>query len=139
MGLARAAEGDTDVQDRFDGRSNAPTSAYTPWTSMPRISRFVSSSSETQAPLLNGNSGLSRKGPSPQAASYYYSLPHHRGARDHHRAAAAAATPCSGEAWFDHEWSSEYLDSERGRMGLDRHQLGRRRSADGVPHPRRAG
>ena len=31
---------------------------------------------ETQPPLLNGNAGVSRKGPPPQAASYYYSLPH---------------------------------------------------------------
>ena len=32
--------------------------------------------SETQASLINGDAGVSRKGPAPQAASYYYSLPH---------------------------------------------------------------
>ena len=65
--------------------------------------------SETQPVLLNGDSGVSRKGPAPQAASYYYSLPHLRvsgsiARRDH-------PDRVTGEAWFDHEWSSEYLDA----------------------------
>jgi predicted secreted hydrolase len=65
---------------------------------------------ETQAPLLNGESGLSRKGPAPSSASYYYSLPHLRVAGVISRRGARAQV--NGEAWFDHEWSSEYLDSE---------------------------
>ncbi|HWJ35769.1 MAG TPA: lipocalin-like domain-containing protein [Steroidobacteraceae bacterium] len=64
----------------------------------------------TQAPLLNGNSGVSRKGPAVQAASYYYSLPHLKVAGSIVR--DGRTTPVSGEAWFDHEWSSEYLDSQ---------------------------
>jgi len=63
---------------------------------------------ETQPMMLNGNAGVSRKGPSPQAASYYYSLPHLRVSGDIRRGKAGARV--TGEAWFDHEWSSEYLD-----------------------------
>jgi predicted secreted hydrolase len=64
----------------------------------------------SQPALLNGDSGVSRKGPSPQAASYYYSLPHMKVAGT----IARIGTPrrVTGEAWLDHEWSSEYLDSE---------------------------
>jgi predicted secreted hydrolase len=65
---------------------------------------------DTQPPLINGLSGVSRKGPAPAAASYYYSLPHMhvsgnitRGGKGDH---------VTGDAWFDHEWSSEYLDPQ---------------------------
>ena len=44
----------------------------------------------------------------------------------------------TGRAWLDHEWSDAYLDPERRRLGLDRHEPRRRRRADGVSHaPRR--
>lgn len=66
----------------------------------------------TQPPLLNGTSGFSQKGPQPQFASYYYSLPQLQttgriaiGAREHR---------VRGVAWFDHEWSSGMFD-ERAR------------------------
>jgi predicted secreted hydrolase len=62
----------------------------------------------TQPELLNGNAGLSRKGPATLAASYYYSLPHVQVAGSIVR--RGAADQVAGEAWFDHEWSSEYLD-----------------------------
>jgi predicted secreted hydrolase len=62
----------------------------------------------TQPPLLNGKDGFSRKGPQPQFASYYYSLPQLRtsgriaiGGREHR---------VQGVAWFDHEWSSRRFD-----------------------------
>ena len=62
----------------------------------------------TQAPLLNGKQGFSQKGPNPQFASYYYSLPQLRtsgriaiGGREHR---------VHGVAWFDHEWSSGMFD-----------------------------
>lgn len=64
----------------------------------------------TQAPLLQGEAGLSRKGPRPESASYYYSLPHLEVsgtiARD------GKARPASGLAWLDHEWSSQYMDDQ---------------------------
>ena len=44
----------------------------------------------------------------PRAASYYYSLPQLRGERrDHDRWTRRTVT---GKAWFDHEWSSDYVD-----------------------------
>jgi predicted secreted hydrolase len=66
--------------------------------------------SETQPALINGDSGVSRKGPESHSASYYYSLPHLRVAGQIWR--NGAKSHVSGEAWFDHEWSSEYLDPE---------------------------
>jgi predicted secreted hydrolase len=62
----------------------------------------------TQPPLLEGTAGVSRKGPDPLAASYYYSLPHLAVTGSIRRQALREAV--TGEAWFDHEWSSEYLD-----------------------------
>ena len=62
----------------------------------------------TQPPLLQGDRGFSRKGPDPLAASYYYSLPQ--------LAVTGAVTvggrtlAVGGQAWFDHEWSSDYVD-----------------------------
>jgi predicted secreted hydrolase len=66
--------------------------------------------SETQTPLINGEDGFSRKGPSEGAASYYYSLPSMRVAGSVSRQGATAKV--TGEAWFDHEWSSQYLDAQ---------------------------
>ena len=64
----------------------------------------------TQPPLLQGESGLSRKGPAPGSASYYYSLPHLKVngtvARDGKPRAVA------GSAWLDHEWSSRYMEKD---------------------------
>jgi len=62
----------------------------------------------TQPPLLQGDRGYSRKGPHAESASYYYSLPHLavRGDIAYGRRKEAV----SGRAWFDHEWSSSYMD-----------------------------
>ena len=65
---------------------------------------------ETQPAMLNGAEGYSRKGPGPDAASYYYSVPHLAVTGTVRRAGHAA--PVRGEAWLDHEWSSQYLDAE---------------------------
>jgi predicted secreted hydrolase len=64
----------------------------------------------TQPPLLQGDAGVSRKGPQPAQASHYYSVPQ----------LAVSGTVTVGErraavtgvAWLDHEWSSEYLAPE---------------------------
>jgi predicted secreted hydrolase len=64
----------------------------------------------TQAVLLQGREGLSRKGPQPQQASYYYSQPQ--------LAVSGALTlqrqrfAVTGKAWLDHEWSEELLDAQ---------------------------
>ena len=65
--------------------------------------------------LLEGDRGVSRKGPDPADASYYYSRPQlgvtgtltlDKDARD-----------VTGVAWLDHEWSSRYLP--KGAVGWD--------------------
>jgi len=61
----------------------------------------------TQPLLLQGEAGVSRKGPSPRQASYYYSVPQ-LGARGT-VVVDGRARDVSGVAWLDHEWSSEYL------------------------------
>jgi len=64
----------------------------------------------TQAALLQGDAGLSRKGPIPRQASYYYSQPHL--AVTGQVSMAGSDTKVAGTAWLDHEWSSEYLAAE---------------------------
>ena len=63
-----------------------------------------------QPPLLQGQNGLSRKGPAPESASYYYSLPHLRVTGTVTREAQPRAV--AGSAWLDHEWSSQYMEKE---------------------------
>jgi predicted secreted hydrolase len=108
LDLAQAAVGDTDI--RIDHWTLKRTGkAYSARIDAEDFSLHLELAA-TQPALLNGNSGVSRKGPAPEAASYYYSLPHlsvggtisRRGHPD----------TVNGEAWLDHEWSSEYLDSE---------------------------
>ena len=114
MGLAEAAIGDTDV--RIDGWSlRRDAAAYSAKIDAEDFS-FDLTLSETQAVLLNGDAGFSRKGPEAGAASHYYSLPHLRVAgtiaRKDGGERMGSSDRVSGEAWFDHEWSSEYLDAE---------------------------
>jgi predicted secreted hydrolase len=67
-------------------------------------------------PLLQGQSGYSRKGPSPSQASHYYSRPQMAltGSIRTRRSTSGNVpdTPVRGRAWFDHEWSSDYLGSQ---------------------------
>jgi predicted secreted hydrolase len=69
----------------------------------------------TQPPLLQGDRGVSRKGPEVTDASYYYSRPQLRvrGTLAH----GGDMRDVTGVAWFDHEWSSRYLT--RGAVGWD--------------------
>jgi predicted secreted hydrolase len=62
----------------------------------------------TQPPLLQGDEGVSRKGPRPEAASYYYSIPHL--AVSGIVVASGKQSHVTGNAWLDHEWSSSYMD-----------------------------
>jgi predicted secreted hydrolase len=64
----------------------------------------------TQPPVLQGDAGFSRKGPRPESASYYYSLPHLAVGGTVQRGGRAAQV--NGTAWLDHEWSSSYLDPQ---------------------------
>jgi predicted secreted hydrolase len=113
LGLTGAAEGDTDIHiedwslQRMDGvyRTHVAGEDF-----------GLDLSFEPKAPpLINGDAGFSRKGPATSSASYYYSLPHMKTLGVVTR--AGRRSHVSGEAWFDHEWSSEYLDA--GSVGWD--------------------
>lgn len=63
----------------------------------------------TQSILLQGDAGYSRKGPQSAQSSYYYSEPQLAVTGTVQR--AGRATPVTGTAWLDHEWSSEILST----------------------------
>jgi len=64
----------------------------------------------TQPPMKQGQDGLSRKGPAPESASYYYSLPHLKVQGTITRRGTGRRV--AGTAWMDHEWSSQYLEKD---------------------------
>ena len=106
FGLADAKVGDTDV-------------VIDDWTMRRRPDgRFVAhvagdgfaldlTFAPTQPVLAEGRGGYSQKGPRPDEASSYYSVPHLAvsGTVTEHGATA----PVGGTAWLDREWSSTYL------------------------------
>ena len=104
-GLAEAAEATTAVElDRWslmlDGdtyRAHIPAREFT-----------LDLAFDAAAPLLlQGEGGVSRKGPLPAQASYYYSRPQVRISGRIEQGTREARV--EGVAWLDHEWSSEYL------------------------------
>ena len=122
--LAYAREGVLDVQlDDWSLRQVAPGQYVT--IVHGEDFDFELTLQATQPPLLQGKRGFSRKGPDPRAASYYYSLPQLEvsgqvvldGRRQKVR----------GQAWFDHEWSSNYVDEDAlgwDWMGVNLHDGG---------------
>jgi predicted secreted hydrolase len=62
------------------------------------------------APVLQGDAGLSQKGPSPGNASYYYSLPHM--ATTGEIRVGDARYSVSGLSWMDREWSTSSLEGD---------------------------
>lgn len=62
----------------------------------------------TQPALLQGDAGYSRKGPLPEQASAYFSLPHLAVTGSLSRGGHKETV--SGKAWLDREWSSSLLD-----------------------------
>jgi predicted secreted hydrolase len=106
LGLAGAEEGRTNVW--IDDWSLAHEGSNYKARIASRDFVFDLSFAPTQLPLLQGNDGVSRKGPRPESASYYYSMPH--------LIVAGAVlesgrrVQIQGSAWLDHEWSSSYMD-----------------------------
>jgi predicted secreted hydrolase len=113
FGLAEAQEGRTDVAIE-DWSLKAAGTGYSAEVAA-RDFRYSLRFEPTQGVLLQGERGFSRKGPGAAQASYYYSQPHLavsgsvRIQNAEHRV--------SGEAWLDHEWSSEPL--AEGAVGWD--------------------
>lgn len=106
FGLAGARVGEADVTIR-DWRLRRATDGR--WSTRVTAEGFklALGFTPTQAPLLQGQGGYSRKGPQPRQASYYYSIPHLRVTGNVVR--GGRATSVTGEAWLDREWSSDYL------------------------------
>ncbi len=113
LGLAEAREGDTAVWIG-DWSLRRSADLYRAQVKAADFALDLALAS-TQPPLQNGDRGFSRKGPAPASASYYYSLPHL--AVTGRLARGGRSESVSGEAWLDHEWSSEYLDA--GAVGWD--------------------
>ncbi len=105
FGIASAATGDTAVRLRDwslvrEGDAYVATVAASDF----RLDlRFAT----TQPVLLQGDKGLSRKGPDAAQASYYYSQP--QLAARGRLALGGQTLEVSGKAWLDHEWSRELL------------------------------
>ncbi len=105
FGLAEAQEGRTDVA--IDDWSLRQTASGYSASIAAREFAYALEFKVTQPVLLQGERGLSRKGPLAAQASYYYSQPQ--------LAVSGSITlkgekrKVSGTAWLDHEWASEYL------------------------------
>ena len=109
FGLTYAKEGNTDVKlDDWrlvrgaDGRYQVSVPA--------RDFTLTLSLTPSQAPMLQGENGFSRKGPKPEQASYYYSEPHLQVEGTVSRNGKPVAV--KGSAWLDHEWSTSVLDPD---------------------------
>ncbi|MGZ9014743.1 MAG: lipocalin-like domain-containing protein [Burkholderiales bacterium] len=106
FGLAGAEEARTQVwiDDWMLAQEGLSYVTHIPAREFAMALRFT----QTQPPILQGEDGFSRKGPSPESASYYYSVPHLRVEGTLVRAGRRSSV--SGTAWLDHEWSSSYMD-----------------------------
>jgi len=121
FGIADAALGDTRLRLRDwllerEPSADAARSRYRVGvTSHSAGFGFELSLATDAAPLLQGDAGLSHKGPLPGETSRYYSQPQldTRGtvSLDGH------ALAVSGRAWLDHEWSDSFLPA--GSVGWD--------------------
>jgi len=108
FGLAQASETDTDLaigrwqltrdaDDRYATRIEA------------RDFRLALRFTPDTVPQPQGDQGYSRKGPQPAQASHYYSRPR-LAVQGEVVIAGRSRTVERGQAWLDHEWSSEVLD-----------------------------
>jgi predicted secreted hydrolase len=121
FGLAQAATGDCDVSLRdwfLRRRADPQGSRYS--------AAFKSSSNSgsggafaldlqlqtTQTTLLQGQQGLSRKGPQPQQFSHYYSQVQLQTTANLQLDGRRVAL--QGRSWLDHEWSDNLLGSNTG-------------------------
>ena len=106
FGLAQARTGDADIAIRDWHLRRTPAGQWRTHVSSGGFALMLDFQ-PMQPPLIEGQAGYSHKGPLPEQASYYYSVPHMRvGGPARRRGQTVAA---SGEAWLDREWSSTYL------------------------------
>ena len=116
FGVAQASEADTRIRlqdwtlERSDVRrstaADGPRSRYTTRITGSELGLELQFDS-TQPVLLQGQQGLSRKGPQPTQASYYYSVPQ---LAAHGRITLQGRSlDVRGTAWLDHEASDALL------------------------------
>jgi len=108
FGVAEAGTNDTDVRIRDWSlvRENGLYVARIPAGEFTLELRFT----PTQPVLLQGNAGLSRKGPEESQASYYYSEPQLKA--QGRLTLKGEAFDVAGAAWLDHEWSEALMHPE---------------------------
>ena len=106
FGIAQASQSDTDIRLR-DWSLRRSGTRYQAKAVAGDFS-FDLGLNETQAILLQGERGLSRKGPQPEQSSYYYSLPQLQVSGT--LGLGKNSLPVQGTAWLDHEWSQSLLD-----------------------------
>ena len=94
----RLAREGGDGPSRYRARAASDTAGF----------RFDLELAATQPVLLQGERGVSRKGPDAAQFSRYYSEPQ-LAARGTLALDGGAPTPVAGRAWLDHEWSDAYL------------------------------
>jgi predicted secreted hydrolase len=107
--IARAQEGSLDVAiDDWSLRKDADDS----YQARVRSDKFQLALDyhPSQAALIHGNSGYSQKGPQPESASYYYTLPQLRTSGT--IVIDGRQRRVTGTAWLDHEWSSAIIDEQ---------------------------
>jgi predicted secreted hydrolase len=110
FGIAQTSEQSTDVKLRDWTLKRQEDGTYTSRIAAKDFQLNLQFAPQ-QPLLLQGNQGLSRKGPEEKLASYYYSQPQLKatGSITH----AGKQTPMQqGIAWLDHEWSEEILHPE---------------------------
>ena len=112
LGQASASESDTDIALRdWSLQRTGPlgTSLYQSAVLAADFQlqlRFA----EVQPLLLQGDQGLSRKGPQPGQASYYYSHPQLQASGQ--LSLQGKTFSVKGTAWLDHEWSESLLHKD---------------------------
>jgi predicted secreted hydrolase len=109
FGVAEAAQEDTRVKLRDWSLVRAPDGAYSAQLPAREFAMDLQFA-PTQAPLVQGREGLSRKGPLPDQASYYYSVP--QLAASGTLVVQGRSFAVQGKAWLDHEWSEALLAPE---------------------------
>lgn len=121
FGIAEAGEADTRLrlQDWTLARTSTGTGSTDRYDTRIRGSGFsLALRFETpEPPLLQGRAGLSRKGPEPSQASYYYSRPqlHVSGTLElagRRMDIDPPREPGDNRAWLDHEWSQALMHPE---------------------------
>jgi predicted secreted hydrolase len=107
FGIAQAGSGDTNVVLR-DWRLVRTGAAYQAVVASDSAGfGFDLHIAPTQPVLLQGEAGLSRKGPGPEQTSRYYSEP--QLAVQGTLSAQGQAFAVTGLAWLDHEWSDAFM------------------------------